>query len=144
MAGVFQINPIWNYGPCDPAKVSAASQPDWYLGFTEGLLRLFPPWETHLFGRYTISPVFWVVMVMPGIMVMVLLFYPLLERKLTKDEHAHNLLQRPRDAPVRTSLGIMGITFFLVLLISGANDVRRSSRISRAFCCPSSFSDLAV
>ncbi|HJT02185.1 MAG TPA: cytochrome bc complex cytochrome b subunit [Pseudonocardiaceae bacterium] len=123
MSGLFQINPIWNYGPYDPAQVSAGSQPDWYMGFTEGLLRLFPPWEIFLFGRYDIPPVFWAVVLIPGIMTMLLMFYPALERKLTGREATHNLLQRPRDAPVRTSLGMMAITFFLVLLISGGNDV---------------------
>ena len=123
MAGLFQINPIWNYGPYVPAQVSAGSQPDWYMGFTEGLLRLFPPWEIFLFGRYDVPPVFWAVVVIPGIMTMLLLAYPSLERKLTGDDAAHNLLQRPRDAPVRTALGMMAITFFTVLLISGANDV---------------------
>jgi ubiquinol-cytochrome c reductase cytochrome b subunit len=122
MSGLFQINPIWNYGPYDPAQVSAASQPDWYMGFTEGLLRLFPPWEIYL-GNYTISPVFWAVVVIPGIMTMLLLGYPALERTLTHDYAEHNLLQRPRDVPTRTALGAMAITFFLVLLISGANDV---------------------
>ncbi|MGH3783427.1 MAG: cytochrome bc1 complex cytochrome b subunit [Pseudonocardiaceae bacterium] len=123
MAGLFQINPIWNYGPYDPAKVSAASQPDWYMGFTEGLLRLFPAWGIYLFGRYTIPPVFWAVVVIPSIMVTLLLVYPALERKLTKDTAAHHLLQRPRDAPVRTSLGAMAITFFLVTLLAGGDDV---------------------
>jgi ubiquinol-cytochrome c reductase cytochrome b subunit len=123
MAGLFQINPIWNYGPYVPAQVSAGSQPDWYMGFTEGLLRLFPPWEIFLFGRYDIPPVFWAVVVIPGIMTTLLLVYPSLERKLTGHDAVHNLLQRPRDAPVRTALGMMAITFFLVLLISGANDV---------------------
>lgn len=93
------------------------------MGFTEGLLRLFPPWELFLFGRYDIPPVFWAVVLIPGIMVMLLLFYPTLERKLINDYAAHHLLQRPRDVPVRTSLGVMAITFFLVLLISGGNDV---------------------
>jgi len=123
MSGLFQINPIWNYGPYNPAQVSAGSQPDWYMGFTEGLLRLFPPWEIFIFGRYDIPPVFWAVVLIPGIMSMLLVFYPALERKLTHSEATHNLLQRPRDAPVRTSLGMMAITFFLVLLISGGNDV---------------------
>jgi ubiquinol-cytochrome c reductase cytochrome b subunit len=123
MSGLFQINPIWNYGPYNPAQVSAGSQPDWYMGFTEGLLRLMPPWEIFIFGRYDIPPVFWAVVVIPGVMTMLLLFYPTLERKLTHNEATHNLLQRPRDAPVRTSLGMMAITFFLVLLISGGNDV---------------------
>jgi ubiquinol-cytochrome c reductase cytochrome b subunit len=122
MSGLFQINPIWNYGPYDPAQVSAASQPDWYMGFTEGLLRAFPPWEIYL-GNYTIPPVFWAVVVIPGIMTMLLLSYPALERKLTQDHAAHHLLQRPRDVPTRTALGAMAITFFLVLLASGANDI---------------------
>jgi ubiquinol-cytochrome c reductase cytochrome b subunit len=123
LSGLFQINPIWNYGPYDPAMVSAASQPDWYMGFTEGLLRLFPPWEIFLFGRYDIPPVFWAVVVIPGIMTTLLLAYPALERKLTQDKATHNLLQRPRDAPVRTALGMMAITFYLVLLITGGDDV---------------------
>ncbi|MGB8996731.1 MAG: ubiquinol-cytochrome c reductase cytochrome b subunit [Pseudonocardiaceae bacterium] len=123
MSGLFQINPIWLYGPYNPAQVSAGSQPDWYMGFTEGLLRLFPPWELFLFGRYDIPPVFWAVVLIPGIMVMLLVLYPALERNLIKDNASHNLLQRPRDAPVRTALGVMSITFFLVLLISGGNDV---------------------
>jgi ubiquinol-cytochrome c reductase cytochrome b subunit len=123
LSGLFQINPIWNYGPYDPAMVSAASQPDWYMGFTEGLLRLFPPWEIYLFGRYDIPPVFWAVVVIPGIMTTLLLAYPALERKLTQDKATHNLLQRPRDAPVRTALGMMALTFYLVLLITGGDDV---------------------
>jgi quinol-cytochrome oxidoreductase complex cytochrome b subunit len=28
LAGIFQINPIWNFGPYSPAQVSAGSQPD--------------------------------------------------------------------------------------------------------------------
>lgn len=123
MSGLFQINPIWNYGPYTPAKVSAASQPDWYMGFTEGLLRLFPSWELSLFGRYYIPPVFWAVVVIPGIMTTLLLAYPALERKLSNDHAEHHLLQRPRDAPVHTALGAMAITFFIILLASGANDV---------------------
>jgi ubiquinol-cytochrome c reductase cytochrome b subunit len=123
LSGLFQINAIWNYGPYQPAQISAGSQPDWYMGFTEGLLRLFPPWEIYLFGRYDIPPVFWAVVVLPGIMVTLLLAYPALERKLTKDNAEHHLLQRPRDVPVRTALGVMALAFFTVLLISGANDV---------------------
>lgn len=80
MSGLFQINPIWNYGPYEAAQVFVGSQPDWYMGFTESLLRLFPPWELFLFGRYDIPPVFWAVVLIPGIMVMLLLFYPALER----------------------------------------------------------------
>jgi len=53
----------------------------------------------------------------------VLALYPMIERKLTGDTASHHLLQRPRDVPVRTALGAMGLTFYLVLMISGGNDV---------------------
>ena len=46
IASLFTINPIWNYGPYDPSPVSAGTQPDWYIGFADGALRLIPPgWE---------------------------------------------------------------------------------------------------
>ncbi|MCX2954767.1 cytochrome b, partial [Lentzea sp. NEAU-D7] len=45
MGGVFQINPIWNFGPYNPAQISAGSQPDWYMGWTDGLVRIWPAWE---------------------------------------------------------------------------------------------------
>lgn len=122
MSGLFQINAVWNYGPYNPAKISFGSQPDWYMGFTEGAMRLFPPWEIYL-GNYTVAGTFWSVVVLPMVMTTLLLAYPALERRLTKDDAEHNLLQRPRDVPVRTSLGMMAITFFLVLLVSGGNDI---------------------
>jgi ubiquinol-cytochrome c reductase cytochrome b subunit len=122
MAGVFQINPVWLYGPYSPAQVSAGAQPDWYLGWTEGLLRIFPAWEVDFGHRYLIPAAFWPVAILTAVLV-VMLCYPLIERKLTKDGARHNLLQRPRDVPVRTGLGAMGITFFAVTTISGGNDV---------------------
>lgn len=122
MSGLFQINAVWNYGPYSPAKISFGSQPDWYMGFTEGAMRLFPAWEIYV-GNYTIAPTFWSVVVLPMILVVLLQAYPAIERRLTRDDAEHNLLQRPRDVPVRTSLGMMAITFFLVLLVSGGNDV---------------------
>ncbi|MBV9140216.1 MAG: cytochrome bc complex cytochrome b subunit [Pseudonocardiales bacterium] len=122
LAGLFQINPIWNFGPYDPAQVSAASQPDWYVGWLDGSTRLWPAWEVYL-GNYMIPASFWPTMVMPGIMFTLAFAYPAIERKLTKDNASHNLLQRPRDVPVRTALGMMAISFMFVLLLSGGNDV---------------------
>ena len=46
------INPIWLFGPYNPTQVSAGSQPDWYMGFLEGILRMFPNWEIHLLGLH--------------------------------------------------------------------------------------------
>ncbi|KAA2253026.1 cytochrome bc complex cytochrome b subunit [Solihabitans fulvus] len=122
MGGIFQINPIWNFGPYNPAQVSAGSQPDWYMGWTDGLARLWPAWEMYL-GNYTIPAIFFGAALPMGVILMTAMFYPWIERKLSKDHAHHNLLQRPRDVPVRTSLGAMAIAFFMVLLLSGGNDI---------------------
>lgn len=49
LGGLAQINPIWTYGPFRSteavAAVTSASQPDWYMGWIDGALRLFPGWE---------------------------------------------------------------------------------------------------
>jgi ubiquinol-cytochrome c reductase cytochrome b subunit len=118
-----QINPVWLYGPYNASQVSAGSQPDWYIFFLEGSLRLMPNLESNFWG-HTIS---WNILVpgviLPGIMFNLLYAYPTLEAWLTKDKAYHNLLQRPRDVPTRTALGVMGITFYGVLYVGGQNDV---------------------
>ncbi|PKW15154.1 cytochrome b [Saccharopolyspora spinosa] len=122
LAGVFQINGVWNIGPYNASQVSAASQPDWYLIWADGILRIWPAWELYI-GKYTVPPVFFAGVIGMGILFTLLMTYPLIERKLSKDNAHHNLLQRPRDAPVRTGLGAMALTLFGVLMISGANDI---------------------
>ncbi|BBZ11322.1 cytochrome bc1 complex cytochrome b subunit [Mycobacterium branderi] len=121
MGGLLQINPIWNLGPYKPSQISAGSQPDFYLMWTEGLMRLWPAWEIYI-GHYTISAVVGVVAVLATV-VTALLTYPWIERKLTGDVAHHNLLQRPRDVPVRTAIGAMAISFYLVLTLAAMNDV---------------------
>jgi ubiquinol-cytochrome c reductase cytochrome b subunit len=125
MAGLFQINPIWLFGPYEAAVVSAASQPDWYVMFLDGSTRLMPSWEITIpiGDGYVIPPLFWPTVVLPGILTMLPLFYPFLEARQLKDYRHHNLLQRPRDTPNRTGLGAMAVTFWVVLTLSGANDV---------------------
>jgi ubiquinol-cytochrome c reductase cytochrome b subunit len=123
LGGLVQINPLWLWGPYNPAQVSAASQPDWYVMFLDGSTRLFPAWDINLPGNYQIPALFWPTLVLPGILFTLLALYPVIERKLTHDTASHHLLQRPRDVPVRTSLGAMAITFYVVLLLSGGNDV---------------------
>src|SRR5215218_8782414 len=123
LGGLVQINPIWLWGPYNPAQVSAASQPDWYIGFLDGSTRIFPPWDLNLPGDYTVPALFWPTVVVAGAMFTVLALYPMIERKLTGDTAAHHLLQRPRDVPVRTALGAMGLTFYLWLMAAGGNDV---------------------
>ncbi len=127
LGGLAQINPIWLYGPYDPADVSSGSGPDWYLAFIDGASRLFPSWDIRLDG-HDIPPVFWSTVMLPMILIVLAGAYPFIEAKLTKDSTPHHLLQRPRDAPVRTALGAMAVTFCLVLFVSGGNDA-----IARAF-----------
>jgi ubiquinol-cytochrome c reductase cytochrome b subunit len=122
MGGLLQINPIWNLGPYKPSQVSAGSQPDFYMMWTEGLARIFPGWEIYLFNRYTIPAPVWVALLM-GLIFIVLTIYPFLERKFSGDDAHHNLLQRPRDAPVRTAIGAMAIAFYMVLTLSAMNDI---------------------
>ncbi|HEY8828501.1 MAG TPA: cytochrome bc complex cytochrome b subunit [Jatrophihabitantaceae bacterium] len=127
LGGLVQINPVWLFGPYNPAQVSSGSQPDWYMMFLDGSTRLFPSWELRLWG-HTLSPLFWPTVVLPGVLITMAAAYPFVEAKMTKDTLPHNLLQRPRDAPVRTSLGAMALTFYLVLFLSGGNDI-----IAKAF-----------
>jgi ubiquinol-cytochrome c reductase cytochrome b subunit len=122
LGGLFQINPIWLFGPYTAAVVSAASQPDWYVMFLDGSTRLMPAWEFRGFG-YTLPPLFWPTLVLPGILTVVPMLYPFIEARRLKDTRPHHLLQRPRDVPARAALGAMAVSFYLVLTLSGANDV---------------------
>jgi ubiquinol-cytochrome c reductase cytochrome b subunit len=121
MGGLLQINPIWQLGPYKPSHVSAGSQPDFYMMWTEGLARIWPAWEFYLFG-HTIPAVVWVAVLM-GLIFVLLIIYPFIEQRLTGDKAHHNLLQRPRDAPVRTAIGAMAIAFYMVLTLSAMNDI---------------------
>ncbi|CAM3393933.1 cytochrome b [Stackebrandtia soli] len=122
MGGLFQINPIWLFGPYQSAVVSSGSQPDFYVMYLDGLVRLFPAWETRAFG-FTIPAAFWPGVLGMGIVSIMLGGYPFFERRFTKDRAHHNLLQRPRDAPARTGIGAMITSMWLITTITGANDV---------------------
>jgi len=123
IAGLVTINPIWIFGPYTPDQVSAGSQPDWYIGWLDGALRIMPNWETVAFG-YTISwNIFIPAVIMPGIVFTAAALYPFLEAWVTGDKKDHNLLDRPRNAPTRTAIGVMAITFYFLLFIGGGNDI---------------------
>jgi ubiquinol-cytochrome c reductase cytochrome b subunit len=123
LSAVASINPIWLYGPYTPGQISAGSQPDWYMGWLDGLVRMAPPIETHAFG-HTIS---WNILIpgliIPGILFTGMALYPFIESWITGDKREHHLLDRPRNAPNRTALGVMSLTFMLVALINGGNDI---------------------
>lgn len=124
LAGLVQINPVWAYGPYMPDQVTAGSQPDWYVGFLDGALRLMPNWEIVLPTGNTLSlNLFVPAMVMPPILLGLLIAYPWLERLATRDDSEHHLLDRPRDAATRTALGAALLAFYIPLMIAGGNDV---------------------
>jgi ubiquinol-cytochrome c reductase cytochrome b subunit len=123
LGGLAQINPIWMFGPYDASQVTAGSQPDWYMGFLEGSLRMFPPWETHLLGFTIPWNVLGPALIIPGLLFTPMMIYPLLERWVTGDNSEHHLLDRPRNVPTRTGLGVMALSTWLILLAGGANDI---------------------
>ena len=121
MGGLLQINPIWNLGPYNPSQVAAGSQPDFYLMWTDGLIRLWPAWELYI-GHHTVPAAVAVALIL-GLVFILLTVYPYLEKRFSGDTAHHNLLQRPRDVPVRTGIGAMAIAFYVVLTFSSFNDI---------------------
>ncbi|WP_169944624.1 ubiquinol-cytochrome c reductase cytochrome b subunit [Microbispora sp. H11081] len=123
LLGTFaQINPIWLFGPYTPADISAGSQPDWYMGFLEGALRIMPAWEINFLGHTVTLSVLIPALVPLGIVMTGLALYPFLEQWVTGDRREHHIADRPRNNPHRTSIGIAGITFYGILWLLGAND----------------------
>ena len=118
-----QINPVWLYGPYTPYQVSALAQPDWYVGFLEGALRLMPGIETRGLGIDIPWSVFLPAVLLPGLLFTLLAVYPFIEEWLTGDHDYHHLLDSPRDRPVRTAFGASALAFYLVLMAAGGNDV---------------------
>ena len=118
-----QINPVWLYGPYTPLAISSASQPDFYMGILEGALRMMPAWEINFLG-HTVS----LSVLIPGLLIIGLFFtlaalWPFFEQWATGDKSFHNINDRPRNAPVRTGVGVGVICWYLILLLEGANDV---------------------
>ena len=122
LGGLVQINPVWLYGPFEPQQVSSPAQPDWYLGWVEGAIRLFPSWEPRAFG-YEIPNPFFPAVLLPGLTFGLLYAWPFLEARFTGDRDAHHLLDRPRDRPVRTALGATTLAFYGVLFVAASNDL---------------------
>ncbi|MGQ1797223.1 cytochrome bc1 complex cytochrome b subunit [Kocuria oceani] len=127
MAATTTINAIWNYGPYDPSPVQAGSQPDWYMGFTDGAVRLMPGtwpinWEWTFWGMSIPLNV-----LLPMVPIMVLFglmaAWPWIERWVTKDDREHHILDRPRNAPFRTAMGVAGVAFYTVMLVAASGDL---------------------
>ncbi len=123
MAGLLSINPVWKFGPYDPSKVTAGSQPDWYMGWPDGALRIMPNLETHLWHHTFSWNVLLPIIVLPMLMFTILLMLPFIEAWITGDKRDHHLLQRPRDAPTRTATMVALMTMYGLFWAAGGNDI---------------------
>jgi ubiquinol-cytochrome c reductase cytochrome b subunit len=123
IGSLFTINPIWNYGPYDPSPVSAGTQPDWYIGFADGMLRLMPSGlEFVLFG-YTWSMNLLVPILVLMVFIVIVMVYPFIEAWVTGDKREHHIAERPRNNPTRTAIGAAGVTFYAVLWAGASSDI---------------------
>ena len=121
LGGLFQIDPVWTYGPYDPASTMAGAQPDWYLGWIEGALRLFPGVNLHI-GHWLIPEIFFPAVLMPTLIFLGLYSWPFVEKFFSFDKGDQNVLRVPYDQPVLTA-GFVGlVTFLTVLLVAGGDD----------------------
>ncbi|GGF31440.1 cytochrome bc1 complex cytochrome b subunit [Marmoricola endophyticus] len=123
MGAFLSINPIWRYGPYNPAEVTAGSQPDWYMGWPDGALRIMPGWESHFWGVTLSWNVFIPIILLPTLAIGILMALPFVESWITGDKRDHHLLQRPRDAPTRTGVMVALMTFYGLFWIAGGNDI---------------------
>jgi quinol---cytochrome-c reductase cytochrome b subunit len=122
LGGLVQINPIWLWGPYHTYSSTNGAQPDWYLGWLIGGLRLVPSFDLVIAGYTVVPNPFWGGIALPLLVFGFLYLWPWLERRFTGDQAFHNLLDRPRDAPVRTGIGVGMITWVVVIFFAGASD----------------------
>jgi ubiquinol-cytochrome c reductase cytochrome b subunit len=132
VSGMFTVNPVWNYGPYDPSPVSAGTQPDWYIGWVDGVLRLMPgvlgdfsfkwniplPWGTNTLAMGVLIP-----MIPAAVLILTMIIWPWLERWVTKDNREHHILDRPRNAPTRTGIGVAGVIWYCTMWAAASSDL---------------------
>jgi len=122
LGGLVQINPIWLWGPFHVADSTNGAQPDWYLGWLIGALRLVPSFDVVIGGRTVVPNPFWGGALFPLIVLAALLAWPWLERPVTGDRRFHNALERQRDAPWRTAIGAGFLTWVVLVFAAGSAD----------------------
>ncbi|MEU5214541.1 ubiquinol-cytochrome c reductase cytochrome b subunit [Streptomyces sp. NPDC020742] len=122
IAAVASINPVWAIGPYRPDQVSTGAQPDWYMGFAEGLVRVMPGWEWNFWGHTLNLGVLIPILVFPLVLA-VIAVYPFVESWVRGDKREHHILDRPRNVPTRTAFGVAWLVAYFVMLIGGGNDL---------------------
>ena len=122
-ASFVTINPIWVYGPYDPSPISAGTQPDWYIGFADGALRLIPHGWEFMLGPYTVSMNILIPILILVVFLVLVAAYPFFEAWVTGDKREHHVLDRPRNTPMRTAIGAAGVIFYAVLWAAASSDI---------------------
>ncbi|MFF2810512.1 cytochrome bc complex cytochrome b subunit [Streptomyces sp. NPDC058000] len=122
IAAVASINPVWAIGPYRPDQVSTGAQPDWYMGFAEGLVRVMPGWEWNFWGHTINFGVLIPILVFPLVLIAIAV-YPFIESWVRGDKREHHILDRPRNVPTRTGFGVAWLVAYFVMLIGGGNDL---------------------
>ena len=123
LAGFAQINPIWQFGQYEPFQISYAVQPDWYMGWLDGALRIMPSWEFVGWGHTIPLEVLLPAVIFPGIIFNIFFAWPFIEARHTRDLAYHNLLDRPRDRPKRTGAGAMMLMLMFMVFSASSTDV---------------------
>lgn len=122
IAAIASINPVWAIGPYRPDQVSTGAQPDWYMGFAEGLVRVMPGWEWNFWGHTVNFGVLIPIVIFPLVLVAIAV-YPFVESWVKGDKREHHILDRPRNVPTRTGFGVAWLVAYFVMLIGGGNDL---------------------
>jgi ubiquinol-cytochrome c reductase cytochrome b subunit len=122
LGGLVQINPIWEWGPYHTYLSTNGAQPDWYLGWLIGGMRLMPPFEPTIAGATVVPNPFWGGLLFPTVVFLFLFGWPAIERRITRDYRRHDLLDRPRDNPMRTAVGAAFFTWVATVFAAGSLD----------------------
>jgi ubiquinol-cytochrome c reductase cytochrome b subunit len=122
LGGLVQINPIWLWGPYHTYLATNGAQPDWYLGWLIGGLRLVPGFDVVIDGYTLVPGPFWGGVAFPTVVLGFVYTWPWIERRLTGDREYHNIVDRPRDAPLRTAIGVGVLSWVFIVFVAGSSD----------------------
>jgi ubiquinol-cytochrome c reductase cytochrome b subunit len=122
LGGLVQINPIWLWGPYHVADGTNGAQPDWYLGWLIGALRLMPAFDVTVLDYTVIPNPFWGGILFPSIVFGTLFAWPSIERRFSGDRARHNVLDRPRDVRWRTATGAAVLSWVFLIFLAGSAD----------------------
>jgi len=120
LGGLIQINPIWQWGPYEPYYGTNGAQPDWYLGWLIGALRLMPPLEIVIAGKTVVPNPFFGGVLFPTAIFGFLFAWPWFEQR--RGATARHLLDRPRDNPRRTAIGAAVFALVSIVFLAGSAD----------------------